>query len=71
MSLFRKSAGYRYLDAFILANGVELGTRHFCTHFLNLRNDPGSRTFAQMTHAARSGSRNSARTIPGWGPMSS
>lgn len=60
MSLFRKSAGYRYLDAFILANVVELGTRLFCTHFLNLRNDPGGRTFAQMTHAGRSGSRNFA-----------
>jgi restriction system protein len=60
MSLFRKSAGYRYLDAFILANVVELGTRHFCTRFLNLRNDPGGRTFAQMTHAGRSGSRNFA-----------
>lgn len=60
MSLFRKSAGYRYLDAFILANVIELGTRHFCRCFLNLRNDPGGRTFAQMTHAARSGSRNFA-----------
>jgi len=60
MSLFRKSAGYRYLDAFILANVVELATRHFCTAFLNLRNDPGGRTFAQMTHAGRSGARNFA-----------
>ena len=60
MSLFRKSAGYRYLDAFILANVVELATRHFCVAFLNARNDPGGRTFAQMTHAARSGSRNFA-----------
>ncbi len=60
MDLFRKSAGYRYLDAFILANVVELGTRHFCTRFLDLRNDPGGRTFGQMTHAARSGSRNFA-----------
>ncbi len=60
MNLFRKSAGYRYLDAFILANVVELGTRHFCKRFLNMRNDPGGRTFAQMTHAGRSGSRNFA-----------
>ena len=60
MSMFRKSAGYRYLDAFILANVVELATRHFCGGFLNARNDPGSRTFAQMTHAGRSGSRNFA-----------
>lgn len=60
MELFRKSAGYRYLDAFILANVVELGTGHFCNRFLDLRNDPGGRTCAQMTHAARSGCRNFA-----------
>lgn len=60
MPLFRKSAGYRYLDAFALANVVELATRHFCIAFLNVRNDPGGRTFAQMTHAGRSGSRNFA-----------
>ena len=60
MDLFRKSAGYRYLDAFVLANVVELGTGHFCERFLTLRNDPGCRTYAQMTHAARSGCRNFA-----------
>lgn len=60
MSIFRKSAGYRYLDAFILANIVELGTTRFCERFLNLENDPGGRTHAQMTHAARSGCRNFA-----------
>ena len=58
MDLFRKSAGYRYLDAFILANVVELGTGYFCKRFLDLRNDPSGRTYAQMTHAARSGCRN-------------
>ncbi len=60
MSLFRKSAGYRYLDAFVLANVVDLATRHFCAAFLDSRNDPGGRTVAQMTHAGRSGSRNFA-----------
>jgi four helix bundle suffix protein len=60
MDLFRKSAGYRFLDAFVLANVVELGTRHFCIRFLNARNDPGGRTFAQMTQAGRSGCRNFA-----------
>lgn len=60
MELFRKSAGYRFLDAFVLANVVELGTGHFCERFLNLQNDPGGRTYAQMTHAARSGCRNFA-----------
>ena len=58
MDLFRKSAGYRYLDAFILANVVELGTGHFCNRFLSFKNDPGGRTYSQMTHAARSGCRN-------------
>ena len=60
MDLFRKSAGYRYLDAFVLANVVELGTRRYCTQFLNMRNDPGGRTYAQMTQAGRSGCRNFA-----------
>ena len=60
MELFRNSAGYRFLDAFVLANVVELGTSHFCNRFLDLRNDPGGRTCAQMTHAARSGCRNFA-----------
>ena len=58
--LFRKSSGYRYMDAFILANIIELATEHFCTRFLNLQNDPCGKTFAQMTQAARSGSRNFA-----------
>jgi len=60
MELFRKSAGYRYLDVFVMANVVELGTERFCTRFLTYRNDPGGRTFSQMTHAARSGCRNFA-----------
>jgi len=60
MELFRKSAGYRFLDAFVLGNVVELGTGHFCERFLNLQNDPGGRTYGQMTHAARSGCRNFA-----------
>ncbi len=60
MGMFRKSAGYRYLDAFIVANVVELGTGHFCERFLNLQNDPGGRTCSQMNHAARSGCRNFA-----------
>ena len=58
MDLFRNSAGYRYLDSFVLANIVELGTGHFCDRFLNLDNDRSGRTYAQMTHAARSGCRN-------------
>jgi len=37
MDLFRKSAGYRFLDAYVLANAVELGTGHFYSRFLNAR----------------------------------
>lgn len=58
--LFRKSSGYRYMDAFVIASITELATEHFCRKFLNLKNDPGGRTFSQMTHAARSGCRNFA-----------
>jgi restriction system protein len=60
MEIFRKKSGYRWMDVYILANVVELGTCHFCKRFLTLQNDPGGRTFAQMTHAARSGCRNIA-----------
>ncbi len=60
MELFRKSAGYRFMDAFVLAYVVELATRHFCLRFLDNRNDPGGRTFAQMTQSGRSGCRNFA-----------
>lgn len=58
--LFWKSSSYRYMDAFILANIIELGAEHFCRKFLNLQNDPGGRTFSHMPHAARSGCRNFA-----------
>ncbi|MEI6646413.1 MAG: four helix bundle suffix domain-containing protein [bacterium] len=60
MEIFRKKSGYRWMDVYILANVVELGTCHFCKRFFTLQNDPGGRTFAQMTHAARSGCRNIA-----------
>jgi len=60
MNIFGKSSGYRWMDVYILANIVELGTDRFCDDFLNLKNDPGGRTFGQMNHAARSGCRNLA-----------
>ncbi len=60
MDLFRNSGGYRYMDAYVLASVIELATTHFCDRFLTMKNDPGGRTYAQMTHAARSGVRNFA-----------
>jgi len=60
MSIFGKPSGYRWMDVYILANIVELGTDRFCDDFLNFKNDPGGRTFGQMNHAARSGCRNLA-----------
>jgi four helix bundle suffix protein len=56
--LFKPSAGYRRLDAYALANIVELATLAFCRRFLTRENDPGGRQFAQMTQAARSGVKN-------------
>jgi hypothetical protein len=60
MSIFGKPSGYRWMDVYVLANIVELGTDRFCEDFLNFKNDPGGRTFGQMNHAARSGCRNLA-----------
>jgi four helix bundle suffix protein len=56
--LFKPSAGYRRLDAYALANIVQLATLAFCRRFLNRDNDPAGRQFAQMTQAARSGVKN-------------
>ncbi|MBM4143993.1 MAG: hypothetical protein FJ225_10450 [Lentisphaerae bacterium] len=60
MDMFGKGSGYRWLDAYIMAWLVELGTDSFCTRFLDYRNDPQGKTSGQMNHAARSGCRNFA-----------
>ncbi len=58
--MFCSTVGYFYLDSWILANIIQLGTQRFCFRFLNQRNDPCGRQFDQMTQAARSGVANIA-----------
>ena len=52
--------GYYWLDTWILANIIQLGTQDFCRKFLNRQNDPCGRQYDQMTQAARSGQANIA-----------
>lgn len=58
--MFGGTGGYFWLDSWILANVVQLGTQRFCRLFLNRTNDPCGRQFDQMTQAARSGCANIA-----------
>lgn len=51
---------YFWLDTWIMANVLQLGTQDFCKRFLNSHNDPCGRQFDQMTQAARSGTANIA-----------
>jgi four helix bundle suffix protein len=58
--VFGGTGGYFWLDSWILANIVQLGTQEFCRQFLNRTNDPCGRQYDQMTQAARSGCANNA-----------
>lgn len=58
--MFGGTGGYFWLDSWVLANLVQLGTQRFCERFLNRTNDPAGRQFDQMTQAARSGCANIA-----------
>lgn len=60
MKTFGPTTGYLWLDSWILANIVQLGTQRFCKKFLRWENDPTGRQFDQMTQAARSGVANIA-----------
>ena len=51
---------YFWLNTWVMANVIQLGTQDFCKKFLNLKNDPCGRQFDQMTQAARSGVANIA-----------
>ena len=51
---------YFWLNTWVMANVIQLGTQEFCKRFLNLKNDPCGRQFDQMTQAARSGVANIA-----------
>ncbi len=57
------TAGYMYMDMWVLANIIQLGTFSFCRRFLNQKNDPCGRLFDQMTQAARSGQANIAEGV--------
>lgn len=56
----KTTAGYLYLDSWILANIIQLSTLSFCRRFLSRSNDPCGRQFDQMTQAARSVTANIA-----------
>ena len=58
--MFGGTGGYFWLDSWILANVVQLGTQQFCRQSLNRTNDPCGRQYDQMTQAARSGCANTA-----------
>lgn len=58
--MFGGTGGYFWMDSWILANIVQLGTQTFCRKFLNRTNDPCGRQHDQMTQAARSGCANNA-----------
>ena len=48
------TAGYLWLDSWVMANVIYLSTLSFCRRFLNRTNDPCGRQYDQMTQAARS-----------------
>ena len=52
-----------YMDMWVLASIIQLGTFSFCRRFLNQKNDPCGRLFDQMTQAARSGQANIAEGV--------
>ena len=60
---FGSTAGYMYMDMWVLAGIIQLGTFSFCRRFLNQNNDPFGRLFDQLTQAARSGQANIAEGV--------
>lgn len=61
--MFGTTNAYMALDAWILANIVQLATDSFCRKFLSPAVDPCGRQFDQMTQAARSGQANIAEGV--------
>ena len=51
---FNAAPSYFWLNAWVLANIIELATQRFCDRFINYKIDPGHRLYDQMTQAARS-----------------
>lgn len=54
------SQAYFWLNSWVLANIIQLGTQSFCDRFVDYRIDPGRRLYDQMTLAARCGVANIA-----------
>lgn len=54
------SQSYLWLNSWILANIIQLGTQSFCDRFVNYKIDPCRRLYDQMVLAARSGVANIA-----------
>lgn len=54
------SQSYYWLNSWILANVIQLGTQDFCDRFIDYRMDPGRRLYDQMVMAARCGVANIA-----------
>ena len=54
------SQSYFWLDSWILANIIQLGTQSFCKRFVDYKIDPGRRLYDQMVMAARCGVANIA-----------
>ena len=51
---FTSAPSYFWLNAWVLANIIELATQRFCDRFIDYKIDPGHRLYDQMTQAARS-----------------
>lgn len=54
------SQSYFWLNTWVLANIIQLGTQNFCDRFIDYRIDPGRRLYDQMVLAARCGVANIA-----------
>lgn len=54
------SQSYLWLNSWILANIIQLGTQSFCDRFIDYKLDPGRRLYDQMILAARCGVANIA-----------
>lgn len=54
MIKFNSAPSYFWLNAWVLANIIELATQRFCDRYVDFKIDPGHRLYDQMTQAARS-----------------
>ncbi|MDE6072345.1 MAG: four helix bundle suffix domain-containing protein [Muribaculaceae bacterium] len=54
------SQSYLWMNSWILANIIQLGTQSFCDRFVDFQLDPGRRLYDQMVMAARCGVANIA-----------